>query len=285
MSDTAEPSYEIVIERTRGSFRLPWRELWAYRDLFGLLIRRDFISKYKQTILGPAWFILQPLLMTLVLAVIFGGGAQVKTDGAPYLLYFLCNLLGWNYFADNVNAGAAVFTTNAHLFGKVYFPRLLVPFSIVASNAFAFLLRLVMLFGFLFYYKFAAHVAGLHSTTAMLCVPLLALEIAGLSLGVSLWLSALSAKYRDLTHLTPVLLQLWFFASVVLSIANLPPALHWLPFVNPMLPIIEALRVCLLGVGHVTTAELATSALTSLLLLLTGLALFRRAERTVIDLL
>ena len=205
--------YEIVIEPSSGLLRTNWRELWEYRDLLHILVRRDFLAKYKQTMLGPLWFILQPLLSAIVMSIAFHKVAGIATGHTPSLLFNLCALLPWSYFAQNVTTGSATFTANAHLFGKVYFPRLVVPISTVISNLFAFVLQLGVFL--IFYVWFAMHGANIHiGASALLVFPLILITCV-LSLGLSLLISASTAKYRDLSHLTPVLLQLWMFASPV----------------------------------------------------------------------
>ena len=283
----APPAREILIEPSKGWLHANWRELWEYRDLLTILVRRDFLAKYKQTILGPLWFILQPLLMAMVLSIAFHKVAGVSTGGVPSFLFNLCALLPWTYFAQNVTTGAATFTANAHLFGKVYFPRLIVPFSTVLSNLFALGLQIGV---FLLFYAWHALRGAPISLgwVSLMAVPLLILT--GLfSLGLSLLFSASTAKYRDLGHLTPVLLQLWMFASPVFYPMNLllqNEQWAWLAWANPMAPIVEGTRVALLGTGPWTSQlslMLAGSAVVTLITLGLGIIAFNRAERTVVD--
>jgi lipopolysaccharide transport system permease protein len=286
-SGVIPPAREIVIEPSRGWVRADWREIWEYRDLLAILVRRDFLAKYKQTILGPLWFILQPLLTALVLSIAFHKVAGVSTGGVPSFLFNLCALLPWSYFSQNVTTGAATFTTNAHLFGKVYFPRLIVPFSTVLSNLFALGLQAGVFF--LFYAWHAWHGAAISlGWVSWMAVPLLLLT--GLfSLGLSLLFSASTAKYRDLSHLTPVLLQLWMFASPVFYPMELllkNAQWSWLAWANPMAPIVEGIRVALLGTGPWTpqlTQMLAGTTLVTFVVLVLGIIAFNRAERTVVD--
>jgi lipopolysaccharide transport system permease protein len=276
--------YEIIIAPRRGWLRIDWKEMWEYRDLLVLLVRRDFLSKYKQTLLGPAWFLLQPLLLSLMLALIFGRFAKVETDGIPPLLFYLCNMLGWNYFAQNVTAGSATFTANAHLFGKVYFPRLVVPVSIIISNAFAFLLSFVLFLGFLAYYLFfTAAGANISLSWNALWIPLLLIQTAAFSFGVSLWIAASTARYRDLTHATPLILQLWMFATVSVSLTTIPQQWQWIAWANPMLPVTEAFRLALLGRGHLPLELMGISVAITLLIFISGIFIFQKTERTVVD--
>jgi len=276
--------YEIIIEPSTGWLRVNWRELWDYRDLLFLLVRRDFLAKYKQTLLGPLWFILQPLLSAVVMSIAFHKVAGISTGRVPSLLFNLCALLPWAYFSQNVTTGAATFTANAHLFGKVYFPRLLVPISTVVSNLLALALQV---FVFIFFYVwFVAQGAPVHAGWSALLVLPLVVVVSVLSLGVSLLLAASTARFRDLSHLTPVLLQLWMFASPVFYPMDLftgKPAWSWLAWANPMAPIVEHFRTVLLGDGVWNPAMLGVSAVISFVTLFLGVVAFNRAERTAVD--
>src|SRR5262249_45103561 len=200
--DHLPADYELVIRPTRGWFALDLAEVWRYRDLLVLLVHRDFVAKYKQTILGPAWFVLQPLLMTVVFSIIFGEIAKIPTDGLPPILFYLAGLLGWNYFAQIFQNTSGTLVNNVELFGKVYFPRLVVPLSAVISNFFAFALQLATLLAIWIYFKLFTGAGELFGFSAgIIWLPLVILQIAALSLGVGLWLSALTAKYRDFAFL------------------------------------------------------------------------------------
>lgn len=279
------PDYEIVIAARRGWLRVDWQELWEYRDLLHVLVRRDFLAKYKQTVLGPLWFILQPLLNTLIFTIIFNKVAGIETGGIPPVLFYLCGLLPWGYFSQNVTTGAQTFTANAHLFGKVYFPRLVVPIATVISNLFALLLQFVVFFLFLAW--FALRGSPVHlGAGLLLVVPLLVLT-AALSLGLSLLISASTAKYRDLAHLTPILLQLWLFATPVIypleKLTGGDGQWAWIAWLNPMAPIVEGFRYALLGKGICHAGMLGVSSLACLVVLVLGIVAFGRAERTVTD--
>jgi lipopolysaccharide transport system permease protein len=279
-------THEIVIQPNQAWLRVDWALLWEYRDLLALLVHREFASKYKQTILGPAWFILQPLMTSLVFTVFFGNIAGVSTDGIPHVLFYLCNQLGWNYLQQNISAGGSIFTTNANLFGKVYFPRLVVPLSVVLSNLFACLLQLA---SFLiiyagFYLFIPAAMKNLHLTPSAFLLPLLFLHTGALSLGVCLWMSSLTAKYRDLSQVMQLLVQLWMFASpVIYPLSKFPAKWRWVAEINPMTAILESFRLCLLGKGTITAGSLFISIAGTVVILLTGMLLFQRTERTFID--
>ncbi|HEV7869452.1 MAG TPA: ABC transporter permease [Chthoniobacteraceae bacterium] len=285
MAELNAPAYEVVIEPSRSWLKFDWQEFWQYRDLLMLLIHRDVTSRYKQTLLGPLWFVLQPVLTALVFAIIFGRVAGIPTDGIPGPLFYLCGLLGWNYFSQNITNAGSSFVTNAHLFGKVYFPRLIVPIAVILSNVVAFGIQLVPLALFWGYYEFFTNQAdAVRVTPWILLTPLPLLHVAVLSLGVSLLMSAATAKFRDLIHLNQFLVQIWMFATPIFyPLSKVPQEWHWIIWVNPMSVPVEAFRICLLGRGTLGTAEVVMSVAFAVLLLGLGIAAFQKVERTVID--
>jgi lipopolysaccharide transport system permease protein len=277
--------YELVIRPTRGWFNLNLIDVWRYRDLLFLLVHRDFVSRYKQTILGPAWFILQPLLTTVVFTVIFSKVAKIPTDGLPPTLFYLAGLLGWNYFAQTFQSTSGTLTSNANLFDKVYFPRLIVPLSAVISNLLAFALQLGTFLCFWSYYRFFTTAGGSFGfSVAILYLPLIVLQIAALSLGVGLWLSALTAKYRDFTFLSGFIVQIWMYATpVIYPLSQIPKSWRWLAVLNPMSMPVETIKYMLLGRGVVIPFYLALSVAVTLLLLLFGVLVFNKVEKTFVD--
>jgi lipopolysaccharide transport system permease protein len=281
----APANYELVIRPTRGWFRLNLAETWQYRDLLFILVHRDFVAKYKQTILGPAWFVLQPLLTTVVFSIIFGGIAKIPTDGLPPMLFYLAGLLGWNYFAQTFQSSSSTLVANAGLFGKVYFPRLVVPLSAVISNLFAFALQLAMLLAMWIYFKLFTSAGGLFGFSAgIVWLPLVLLQIAALSLGVGLWLSALTAKYRDFTFLSGFIIQLWMYATpVIYPLSQIPEKWRWIAVLNPMTMPVEAIRIMFLGQGTVVGAYVLLSLSITVLLLLSGILVFNKIEKTFVD--
>jgi lipopolysaccharide transport system permease protein len=285
MAELEASLHESIIQPSKGWLRIEWRELWEYRDLLVLLVRRDITSRYKQTMLGPLWFVLQPVLTALVFALIFGRVAEIGTDGIPKPLFYLCGLLGWTYFAQNLTGAGASFVNNAHLFTKVYFPRLIVPIAIIISNLVAFALQLLPFFAFFLYYKFlAGEGASIHFTWLALLTPLPILQVAALSLGVSLWMSASTAKFRDLIHFNQFLIQIWMFGTpIIYPLSRVPERYEWLIWANPMSVPVEAFRICLLGRGALPPTAVALSVGMTILLLITGLLAFRKVERTVVD--
>jgi lipopolysaccharide transport system permease protein len=277
--------YELVIQPTRGWFTLNLAEIWRYRDLLMLLVHRDFVAKYKQTILGPAWFILQPLLTTVVFSVVFGQIAKVPTDGLPPILFYLVGLLGWNYFAQIFQSVSGTLVNNAGIFGKVYFPRLVIPLSAVISNLFAFALQLATAVAIWIYFKLFTSASGLFGFSAgIIWFPLVLLQITALSLGVGFWLSALTAKYRDFTFLSGFILQIWMYATpVIYPLSQIPEKWRWIAVLNPMAMPVETIRLMFLGQGTIITAYLALSVGVTVLLLLSGVLFFNKIEKTFID--
>jgi len=283
--DTARSAdYEIILRPDTGHLHLDLVSLWHYRDLLSLLVWRDFVSKYKQTILGPLWFIIQPLCMTLVFTVIFGTVAGLSTDGLPPLLFYLCGQLGWNYFAQTFSSNSATLVANAGLFSKVYFPRLIVPLAALISNLLAFAIQAATFAAFFFYFKYVRSAAGFGLSPHVWLLPLLVLQTALLSLGVGLVMSALTAKYRDLTHVSALLIQVWMYATpVIYPLSKFPQKWRWLGALNPMTPIVESYRLLLLGTGTVKPVDVACSIAATVVLVAAGLLLFGRVERTFVD--
>ena len=277
--------YELVIRRTRGWFTLNLGEIWQYRDLLVLLIHRDFVAKYKQTILGPAWFVVQPLLTTVVFSVIFGEIAKIPTDGLPPMLFYLTGLLGWNYFAQTFQNTSGTLVNNVGIFGKVYFPRLVVPLSAVVSNLFASAIQLATLVTIWIYFKLFTSAGGLFEiSVSIVWFPLVLLQVAVLSLGVGLWLSALTAKYRDFTFLSGFIIQIWMYATpVIYPLSQIPEKWRWIAVLNPMTMPVEAIRIMFLGQGTVVGAYVPLSLSITFLLLLSGVLVFNKVEKTFVD--
>jgi lipopolysaccharide transport system permease protein len=281
----AARSHEVRIRANRSWFRIDWRALVEFRDLLVLLVRRNFVVRYKQTVLGPAWFILGPVLTTLVFTVVFGRIAGIPTDGLPPVLFYLCGLVGWNYFAGTMQESASTFVANASLFGKVYFPRLIVPLTAAVSNLFAVALQVGTLAAFWLYFRLATPAgADLRVGPELIVIPLLLLHAAALALGVGLWIASCTAKYRDLAHVTPLLIQLWMYGTpVIYPLSAAREHYFWLVALNPMTPIVEAFRYALLGQGIVEPAYYGLSVAVSAVALLSGIMVFQKTERTFID--
>lgn len=280
--ETDPTNWTMTIEPRRGWLDLRLHELWAARDLVMLFVWRDFVSVYKQTILGPLWYLIQPLLTTLVFTVIFGRIAALPTDGLPQFLFYLSGTVVWSYFAECLNKTSQTFITNAHLFGKVYFPRLAVPVSILISNLITFAIQFALFLGFVVYYMLSG--AGVQPNAWALLTPFLLLIMAGLGLGFGVIVSSLTTRYRDLRFLVAFGVQLWMYATpVIYPVSAIPERFQPLILANPLTPVVEAFRYAYLGAGTVNGPMLAYSALVTLVVLFVGLLLFNRTEATFMD--
>lgn len=275
----------IVIRPDQSWLTIDAAGLWQYRDLLVLLVQRDFTARYQQTILGPAWFIINPLINAAVFTILFSRIIGIPTDGVPPMLFYLGGQLAWNYFANVLGATGNSLTGNAAIFSKVYFPRLIPPLAMCASGLIAFFIQLGVFLAFwLYYFLFTPFGAAFQFTWSFALLPLLLLQTAALGLGVGLILSALTAKYRDLQQLTSYLLQIWMYATpVIYPLSRIPEDWRWLVNLNPMTAIVELTRVNLLGVGSVTPAGLALSLLVTVALLAVGLLFYQRMARTFVD--
>ena len=284
MEDT-EHKYEWTIEAKSSLFDLKGNEVWAYRDLLWLLVRRDFVSFYKQTILGPLWFFIQPLFTTIIFTFIFGNLAGISTDGLPKPLFYLAGITAWNYFADCLTKTSTVFRDNAGIFGKVYFPRLIVPLSIVLSNLVRFGVQMILFFVLMAYYYFSG--ANFQPSWAITLFPLLVILMAVLGLGAGMLISAMTTKYRDLAFLVGFGVQLLMYATTViypLSVAlDKYPKYAWIIKYNPMTPILETFRFGFLGEGSFSWLSLGYVTLISFLMLLFGIVIFNKVERNFVD--
>lgn len=275
-------SWFLVIRPRARWFDLHLADLWRYRDLVAMFIRRDFVAQFKQTILGPAWFVIQPLLTTLIFVIVFGRIANLSTDGLPRLLFYLSGNVVWMYFANTLTATSNTFVGNAHLFGKVYFPRLAVPLSVTISHLFKFALQFLFFVCFWVYYHLDG--AGIRLTWAAGLFPLLVLIMAGQALGLGIVLSAMTTKYRDLRFLLDFGIRLvMYLAPVIYPLSSIPDAWRWILLLNPMTPVIETFRLGFLGAGVFSWWHIGYSAGFALLSLLAGVALFNRVERTFMD--
>ncbi len=280
--ETDRSHWTRIITPERGWFHINFRELWRYRDLVVLFVWRDFVATYKQTILGPAWFFISPLMTAVVFTVVFGKIARIPTDGMPPFLFYLSGTVCWGYFARCIGETSHVFSANIHLFGKVYFPRLSIPFASVLSSGIRFLIQFSILLGFIFY--FFAKGAPIRANIWSTAVPLFALQAGVLGMAAGIVISSLTTKYRDLNHFVHFGVQLWMYATpVVYPLSQIPDRYRPLCLVNPMVPVVEAFRKGLLGTGTVTPGQMAVSILLTLLLLLAGLMLFTRTENTFMD--
>ena len=277
------PRWDLVIAPQGRLLDLKLRELWRYRDLVLLFVRRDFVAQFKQTLLGPAWFVLQPLLATIMYVVVFGNIAKLQTDGLPKVLFYMSGTVLWQYFAGCLTATSETFSRNAHIFGKVYFPRLAVPVSVIISHLFK--LGLQILFFALFWLFYLLRGTQITITPALLLLPLLILMLAAMSLGSGLIISALTTKYRDLRFLVQFGVQLLMYTTTVIyPLSSIEGGnIRYFVLANPMTPIIETFRLATLGRGTFSWYHLAYSAAFSIIVLLLGTLIFNRTERTFMD--
>ncbi len=272
----------LIIRPKARWFDLHLTDLWRYRDLVAMFVRRDFVAQFKQTILGPAWFVIQPLLTTLIFVIVFGNIANLSTDGLPKLLFYLSGNVVWMYFSNTLTATSNTFINNAHLFGKVYFPRLAVPLSVTISHIYKFALQFLFFLCFWVYYFMDG--AGIRLTWAAWLFPLMVLIMAGLSLGLGILFSAMTTKYRDLRFLLDFGVRLLMYvAPVIYPLSSIPEKWRWFLVINPMTPVIEAFRYGFLGEGMFSWLMLGYSALFALSSLVLGVTIFNRVERTFMD--
>ncbi|MDB6150286.1 MAG: ABC-type polysaccharide/polyol phosphate export system, permease component [Chthoniobacter sp.] len=274
--------WSTVITPARGWFDLRLAQVWEYRDLIYLFFRRDFVASYKQTILGPFWFFAQPVMTTLVFWVIFGRIGKIVTKGVPQFLFFMAGIILWNFFSSCLIRTATTFTANSGLFGKVYFPRLTVPLSVVLTNLATFGFQFVM---FLAFFAVAWWLGvPVHPNWRLIILPVLLLEMAALAIGVGCIVAALTVRYRDFAVIIQFGVQLWMYAScVVFPLALIEPKTRIWFILNPMVPIIESFRYAFIGYGVIQLWELVLSMGITLVLFFGGIVMFSRVERTHLD--
>jgi len=277
-----EPDWTLVIRPKGRWFDLRLRELWRGRELIWLFFWRDFVALYKQTILGPLWYLIQPLLTTIVFTVVFGRIANLPTNGLPQFLFYMSGTVVWTYFAGSLTKTSTTFLMNAQIFGKVYFSRLTVPISALLSNLVAFGIQFLLFLGFLAYFVIKGSDA--HVTVWALLLPVLILIMAGLGLGLGIMVSALTTKYRDLQYLVAFGVQLLMYTTpMVIPLSAVSGKWRLVMVVNPMTPIIEAFRRGFLGEGVISAPLLLYSAGFALAAVIGGALLFHRVERTFMD--
>jgi lipopolysaccharide transport system permease protein len=274
--------WTTVIAPHAGAFDWKFAELWRCRDLISLFVWRDFVSLYKQTILGPAWHIVQPLITTLTYTIIFGHIARLPTNGCPPFLFYMAGNVLWNFFSGCLGKTANTFVGNAGLLGKVYFHRLAIPIAAIFSTLISFAIQFALFLGFWIFYLLIG--AQIRPTAFILALPLVLLMLAGFSLGAGIIISSLTTRYRDLAFLIGFGTQLLMFLTpVIYPVSAIPEKHRWLTALNPLSPLFELFRAGFLGSGDFTLLQLAASFLVMLALLFVGLMLFSRVERTFMD--
>jgi lipopolysaccharide transport system permease protein len=281
--DLFDAHWDLRIKPHSGWLDLHLADVWRYRDLLWMFVRRDFVAVYKQTILGPLWFIIQPLFTTIVFTIIFSGVAKIPTDGYPAILFYLAGTTPWNYFATCLTKTSNTFVANAGIFGKVYFPRLVVPLSIVVSNIIQFGIQFLLFLGFLAYYLATGAMIAPQWALIPTLTPVLILLMAALGLGTGIVVSSLTTKYRDFTFLIAFGIQLMMYATpIIYPLSAIPLKWRWLIQLNPMTALVESFRALFLG-GPIPWQGLATSTAITAALLLLGVIIFNKVEKTFMD--
>jgi lipopolysaccharide transport system permease protein len=283
MNDTPSEEWTSIIKPVGGWLDFNLADAWRYRDLVMLFVWRDFVTVYKQTVLGPVWFLLQPLMTTAVFAFIFGGIAKISTDGIPMILFYLLGTVTWNYFSNCLLKTSTTFSGNAHIFGKVYFPRLTVPIAIVISSLISFAIQLLLFLAFFLFYTVQGWIEPVFSLTLLL-LPVLVVQMAALGLGCGVIVSSLTTRYRDLGLLVGFGVQLWMFVTPVVYPSSLVPAKwSWVIDLNPMAAIIETFRYAFHGVGAFSVSRFLVSLGITMIILSCGIVLFSRVEKSFMD--
>jgi lipopolysaccharide transport system permease protein len=277
-----EEDWTLIIQPQRHLLDLRLGELWRYRDLIWLFVWRDFVAYYKQTILGPLWYVIQPVVTTLVFTIIFGKIAALPTDGLPPFLFYLAGTTVWSYFSSALTSTSNTFTSNANIFGKVYFPRLCTPISVVISNFISFGIRLGLFLAMLIYFMLAG--SSIHPNLWILLLPVLLLIMAGIALGAGIVISSLTTKYRDLQYLVSFGVQLLMYGtSVIYPISAVQNPWRWLILANPITPVIEIFRLAFLGTSTLPPIYLLYSVAFMVVILFIGVLIFNRVEANFMD--
>jgi lipopolysaccharide transport system permease protein len=276
------PDKISTITPRKSLFDLKLDEIWHYRDLFVLFIKRDITVSYKQTVLGPLWFFIQPLLTTLMFMLVFGRIAKISTGGVPPILFYLGGITVWNYFSECLRLTSDTFVKNAGLFGKVYFPRIITPLSIVSSNLVKFSIQFILFLGVFFYYYFTND--QIQPNISLLLLPVYIIILAILALGFGLIISAMTTKYRDLTFLIQFSIQLWMYATpVIYPISQIPEKFRWVIMANPVSSVVEAFKYGFTGSGSLYLSGIIYSGIFALLIFFAGVVIFNRTEKTFMD--
>lgn len=279
---TDPESWDLVVRPKRHLLDINLKEVWDYRDLIMLFVRRDFVSSYKQTLLGPFWYILNPLISTFMYTLVFAGIAGIPTEGIPPQLFYLSGIVGWSYFATCLKGTSSTFISNAGIFGKVYFPRLASPISVIISSMVQLGIQLLLLAVFMLYYSLKGF--EIHVNWYILYIPLLVINLALLGLGIGIIFSALTTKYRDLSNLLGFGVQLWMYITpIIYPASTVPEKYQEYVYINPVAPLVEAFKYGLIGAGEFNPSRLLYSVVVTLILLFLGVILFNRTEQNFMD--
>ncbi|WP_378410502.1 ABC transporter permease [Rhodocytophaga aerolata] len=282
LSSTEPEEWTMEIKSNPGLFDLNLKELWRYRDLISLIVKRDFVSAYKQTVLGPVWHFAEPMVTTLTYAFIFGGIANISTDGLPRILFYLSGIMLWTYFSNCLLNTSSTFNANAHIFGKVYFPRLVMPITTTISSMIALGMQFILfILLVLFYYVRGENI---NTNIYALLTPLLVIMIAGTGLGLGMLLSSVTNKYRDIAKLVGVSMRLLMFATpIIYPLSKVPDKYKPIIMLNPMTSIVETFRYGWLGTGSFSWNNLGYSLIFMLVSLFFGILAFNKVQKTAID--
>lgn len=274
--------WDLHIKPHDNLFNLHLKDVWDYRDLLVLLVRRDFVSFYKQTIFGPLWFFIQPIFTTILFTLVFNKMGGFSTEGCPAPLFYMCGTIAWNYFADCLTKTSTVFKDNANIFGKVYFPRLIMPLSIVASNLVRFSVQFILFLILYGYYNLKG--ASIFPNAFILLFPVVILLMALLGLGLGLIITAMTTKYRDLTFLVTFGVQLLMYATpIIYPLSAVPQKYRNLVAINPLSGLVETFRYSFVGTGHFYFDSFIYSVIATISILIFGLIIFNKVEKSFVD--
>ncbi len=275
-------NWDLIITPHRGWFNFDLKNIWTYRDLIKLFVRRDIVSQYKQTIIGPFYFIITPILATIINMVIFGKIANLSTDGIPQFLFYMSGNLLWGYFASCLAAGKSIFQSNTSLFSKVYFPRLCVPISQNISALFRFTVQVLLFLSFYIYFLIQG--AKFESSWGLFLIPLLILNCSILGLGTGILISSFTTKYKDINYLYNYISRFWFYITpVVYPLSVIPENMQYIASFNPMVGIIETSRYFIFGTGSVKTVYIFNGCFVTLIIFIVGLVAYNQVEKNFID--
>ena len=279
--NTTAEQWDSVIESKHSLLEINLKELWHYRDLLVLFVRRDFVTVYKQTILGPLWFFIQPILTTITFTIIFGNVAKLSTDGAPKVVFYMAGITLWNYFSTCLTNVSGVFNANAAIFGKVYFPRLIMPLTVVISNLMKFGVQFFLFLSFVVYFFLQGKI---QPNIWMLVTPLVVILMALISMGIGLILSSMTTKYKDLNQLISFGVQLLMYASpVIYPSSSVPSAYQWVVELNPLVSLFDFMRYAYLGAGTFEFSNFIYPSIFSILILTIGVLIFNKTQKTFMD--
>ena len=277
-----QKNWDIYIKPKTGWFDINVKELFRYKDLIYLFVKRDFVTFYKQTILGPLWYVIQPLINTIVFTIIFGKLAKISTDGIPPFIFYMAGTVVWGYFATCISLTSNTFNSNADIFGKVYFPRIAVPIANVIISLLQFLIQFIIFIIFLFYFKGQGNLINPNMNVFLL--PLIILQMAILGLGFGILISSLTTKYKDLVFVMSFFVQLWMYATpIVYPLSIIPEKYRLLAAINPMTSVVETFRGAFLGVSTITANHIIVSVAVTIFIFFIGFLLFHRIEKSFMD--